>query len=373
MNTARVALLHVAVAAALLLSPHAHPAQACASVGPEGTDTRIVQEDALIVWDAETQTEHFVRSATFASTAPGFGFLVPTPTVPDIGAVDDWVFARLSRQKRPEVVTKTDWSSPRLGSWLFPERSFDGAKASALREEEDSAGAVQVLKQARAGVFDAVVLEASSADALAAWLEENGYTKGAALTDWLTPYVELRWKLTAFKYNAERGEKSASGVLRTNAVRLSFQTEQPFYPYREPADQRQRPETALEGYDPSHRSLRLYVVSDGRVEGTLGLSDPWKATTTHAAPVESTVLREAAPSIPSFPKDAWLTVLVDEQAPRPGTDEVYFRPNPTQLPVRDLIVYSTSPVVPIEIVAGVPALGIGAVLAMRRRKRRRRP
>ena len=36
----------------------------------------------VILWDAATQTEHFIRRASFKSEAEDFGFLVPTPTQP---------------------------------------------------------------------------------------------------------------------------------------------------------------------------------------------------------------------------------------------------------------------------------------------------
>ena len=67
----------------------------------------IETEQALIVWDAAASREHFVRRARFASTAADFGFLVPTPGVPELAEAPDAVFDRLHEAIQPEVVHRT--------------------------------------------------------------------------------------------------------------------------------------------------------------------------------------------------------------------------------------------------------------------------
>ncbi|MFO0618419.1 MAG: hypothetical protein U0414_37845 [Polyangiaceae bacterium] len=48
-----------------------------ALAAPRGAEVAIANEEAGIVWDAKTKTEHFIRTARFVSS---FGFLVPTPS-----------------------------------------------------------------------------------------------------------------------------------------------------------------------------------------------------------------------------------------------------------------------------------------------------
>jgi len=76
-------------------------AYACLAVGrpnpkyPHGAPVRIAEESAVIFWDAENKTEHFIRRARFETTSPDLGFLVPTPTKPTLVDVGDSVFEAL--------------------------------------------------------------------------------------------------------------------------------------------------------------------------------------------------------------------------------------------------------------------------------------
>jgi hypothetical protein len=54
----------------------------------------IEHEDALIVWDPGKGMEHFIRRARFDTTAKDFGFLVPTPSKPELAEVPDSLFDR---------------------------------------------------------------------------------------------------------------------------------------------------------------------------------------------------------------------------------------------------------------------------------------
>ena len=58
----------------------------------------IADEEAVIFWDPETHVEHFIRKATFRSSAPAFGFLVPTPSTPKLDEVPETVFGELEHE-----------------------------------------------------------------------------------------------------------------------------------------------------------------------------------------------------------------------------------------------------------------------------------
>ena len=70
-----------------------HPVGACAVVWPKNKPVSIASESAIIVWDASSKTEHFIRRASFSTTAEYFGFLVPTPGKPTLSETDDDTFA----------------------------------------------------------------------------------------------------------------------------------------------------------------------------------------------------------------------------------------------------------------------------------------
>jgi hypothetical protein len=54
-------------------------------------------EQALILWDKETFTEDFIREARFARTGEAFGFVVPTPGLPEISKVEASPFDALRK------------------------------------------------------------------------------------------------------------------------------------------------------------------------------------------------------------------------------------------------------------------------------------
>jgi hypothetical protein len=101
---------------------------------------------------------------------------------------------------------------------------------------------------------------------------------------------------------------------------MSFQTGQPFFPYREPA--------AKPGGNP--RLLRVYLLAEDRVAGTIGADGEWPARTLWSSTVEERdrdrLLQLVALPYTRAPNAVRLTLLEDASSPRPGTDEVYFKP-----------------------------------------------
>ena len=72
------------VAASLLLQRSEDSVHACAPVYPKGVHVHIAEESAVIIWDAESKIQHFIRRATFSTPTKDFGFLVPTPSQPKL-------------------------------------------------------------------------------------------------------------------------------------------------------------------------------------------------------------------------------------------------------------------------------------------------
>ena len=75
----------------------------CASIGPRNTPVGIATESAIIIWDEENKVQHFIRRASFRTAADHFGFLVPTPTRPELKEAEDAAFDVLSEITRPRV------------------------------------------------------------------------------------------------------------------------------------------------------------------------------------------------------------------------------------------------------------------------------
>ena len=86
-------------------------------------DISVTMEDVCIVWDPKSKTEHFIRRANFESESEDFGFLVPTPSKPELGEANQALFQRLETAVKPESIPKVrsviKWS---LFSLLFPKK-----------------------------------------------------------------------------------------------------------------------------------------------------------------------------------------------------------------------------------------------------------
>src|SRR5687767_13907289 len=93
-GTASLSIRALVVALTLATSPQR--GGACAVAPPDNHPVAIADESAIIVWDAATKTQHFIRRASFNTEAPDFAFLVPTPTRPALAEADDKAFEHLS-------------------------------------------------------------------------------------------------------------------------------------------------------------------------------------------------------------------------------------------------------------------------------------
>lgn len=345
------------------------PARACAPAYPPEAVVRIADEAAIIVWDEASRTEHFIRRATFTSSASDFGFLVPTPSKPELAEAPDSVFATLEWRIRPPVNVRYEWSGVEPGL-LCAAPLYLTMRSAAV---ESAAPPVRVLETKRVAGYDAAILEADSATALAEWLQSNGYASRPALSEWLKPYVAMRWKITAYKIAAGRDAKA----VETAAVRMSFKADKPFFPYREPADQREtvtagaKDSAALE--PPPGRLLRVFFIGPRRAAGAVGEAGlPWPGETTWADALDADILKPALGELPLPFERAWLTAFEDRSNPRPGVDDVFFSASADASPVypKPVDVVRPRPLfLPLDVVALVVGGSIWLVKRVRRRKR----
>jgi len=336
-------------------------AEACATAPPRGEEVRIAEEEALIVWDPATKTEHFIRRAAFQSTARKFGFLVPTPTTPQLSEVPDSIFWSLANLIRREVKYDRSETTYRAGAWLFESCMLmkGASKATAVGEP----AAVRVLATANVAGFDATTVEADDAKALTAWLGDNGFEATPQLTAWLERYVTEKWKVTAFVVASAAEGQSNRYEIATKAVKMTFPAERPFYPYREPQIEMTVETNAK--LAPANRLLRVFFVSNERYAATLA-DQPWSARVLHAAPVATPPMDLEA----AIGTQRYLTVFVDESSPRRGIEELYFAPSTDKAEVRqpaEVIRYPDVVTIPVDLIILVAIVGFFVVRRVRRR------
>jgi len=341
------------------LSSQPPAAQGCAAVWSKGSNgVLIAEEGAIILWDAGQKMQHFIRWARFDATAPDFGFLVPTPSQPELAEVAEGIFSTMEQWIAPKAVARSEWNfAPLLCAFTVATMSekLDDAKAPPN---------VRVLHTQRVGGFDAVVLEADDAEKLRQWLDKNGYIARPELTSWLGPYLAEKWKITAFKI---AHDPKSGGPAKTSPVRMSFRTDRPFFPYREPEETKE-PDAPYRGM----RLLRVFFVCDQRMKASLG-NDTWPARVPWSNTLDDPQRAELAKAVgldpASLPTSARLTVFEDASSPRAGKEEVYFEPSTDQSivepPPREVI--SGTIWIPIDVVV-VGVLVIGVLIFILRRK-----
>jgi len=310
----------------------------------------ISEESAIIVWDQATKTQHFIRKATFqAGVAKGkevdFGFLVPTPTIPLLKEVGKGAFDTMVDIMRPPVKEISKWD-------FAPAMCMFGCGKARMGADKELAGKVKVLSEQQVAGYNAAVLEASDGKALNKWLGENGYASRPPLENWLDHYVKLKWKITAFKIAEKAASKSAADELfrplATGAVRMSFTTERPFFPYREPED---KTDDAKE--PPINRQMHVFFLGQGRMAGKLEGGASWSAAIRWTDELKASYLERLAKDLlleGALPAGTWLTTFEDRTRDRPQED-LFFEPAAEQTPIlpRPIIVVTNTIRVPMDV------------------------
>lgn len=343
----------VSMAVALLLtSLLPAPVPGCCAVFPSGKPVVNADQTVLIIWDAESKTEHFIRQASFKSDTDDFGFLVPTPSQPELDESGDEAFPILRKLTEPEHMKMPRPPSGGgmacgCGSVMAPVKSAGEAPAVVVLDEKLVAG------------FNAVVLEARSADALVGWLKERGYNFSPEVQAWAKPYIDQGWKITALKVAKGKDDKEGKTVA-ASSLRISFKTDRPLFPYREPDSTKDA--VALGA---KHRLLRIYFIGDGRYQGELTKENPWTGTVAFAnkltAEDRNKVLQHLKLPENTGPAQWWLTEFEDNWPYKVAPADVYFSRDANQEPVkREPIIDFVSVPWPTD----VTVFAIGAVLVL---------
>ena len=293
----RNALLAATLGAVLLASTPGD-ADACCPAPPPGKPAVNADQTVILLWDPATKTEHFVRRASFRAESDDFGFLVPTPTQPELAESGDAAFPSLAKLTEPEV---RKVPAPSEGGCA----TCAGASKSAASVEVPRN--VVVLEEKTVAGFQASVLEARSASALVRWLEEHHYALSPEVEAWAKPYVDGGWKITALRVTKDASGKRDERVA-ASSLRLSFKADAPLFPYREPDPKAAGPLAA------SGRLLRIYLATDARYDGAL-TGAAWTGQTVWANPIASAdrarLLAHLGLPDDAAPKSLFLTEIED--------------------------------------------------------------
>lgn len=210
---------------ALALPLHeASEARACGgffrarTVAPEKRPS-LSREKVLLIHDRARGRQHFVREVAFRRAAEPFGFVVPTPSRPDVASIKKQPFTALREQ--------------------FPFARYKGGggigRGSGGGPPGSAPAGVEVLEVKKVGSFTAFILSATDESALATWLADNDLASTKEADAWLAHYVKMKFFYVAMRYDPPKNEASeATPAVEAETMRISFDTPIPYYPYLEP-------------------------------------------------------------------------------------------------------------------------------------------
>lgn len=307
-------ILRSVVVAASLLTPLSAPAVADACGLAFGKDVEppfLSEERVLLIWNEQTRVEHFVREVRFEQANKTFGFIVPTPGKPEVAKVERSPFQDLERDAPYPI-----WSSG-LGLGGFGLGGGGGGLGTG------AGSGVEVAKVQRIGRFKAFTLAAQDPAALRRWLEDNGFQARPALDRWLAHYVDLGFHFVAFRYEAKKDEPPG---MVSETVRLSFESELPYYPYFEPEPPQKQTMRRLTTWFVSQHGLRPIAAMTGG--GKTELVNPWFSGNDPTPSVDSfaKTLGELGALLPIDKPELQVQVFQDHKIAREGFHDVLFVP-----------------------------------------------
>lgn len=264
-------------------------------------------QTVILLWYKEQQTQHFIRQANFKTDAKDIGFLVPSPSRPQLEESGNAAFAQLEKITVPKP--KPEFVFP-LGCAASPAPLSNQYR-------------VTVIEEKRIAGFDATVLTAENGDDLMDWLKKNGYSYSPAVAEWAKPYIGGDWHFTALKV-AKNKDALPHDEVKATSLRISFRTDRPLFPYREPDSTNSSHELSAKS-----RLLRLYFIADTQYEGKINGETPWSGRAIWSGDI--TPHRNALLSALQLPQNTaparwWLTKFEDNWPYEKAKGDLIFLP-----------------------------------------------
>ena len=184
-------LLYTLTILSLILTPLAARADGMVFIRPEpNIYLQETRQEAAIYFENELET--LILSTTFRGNATDFGWVIPTPTIPEVEKASAEVFTKL--QEITGVSYSRDIEMPMM-----------------LGSSSDKIQSVTVLETKKIDYYNIDILEATDAQALAKWLKENNYNFPEKEAYILNDYIQNNWYFVAVKIDT-----TAQGSERVN-------------------------------------------------------------------------------------------------------------------------------------------------------------
>lgn len=168
------------------------------------------EQKAVIFYDQGVET--LILSITFQGNAKDFGWVVPTPTRPEVDKSSDELFLALEELTRRPI--------------RYEEKGLMPVPLE---------GGVEVLETKEVGIYEISVLRADDPKALSSWLDKNGYNFPKEASYILEDYIKNKWYFTAVKVRPELVWEGVEEQLRSGhatPLKLVFKSEKIVYPLK---------------------------------------------------------------------------------------------------------------------------------------------
>jgi hypothetical protein len=199
-------------------------------ISPRGSFMYEPGQQAIIQYDSTTNQEELTIMPFYEGDAPGFAWVVPVPSQPEVTLADDQMFWDLDSITQP--VTQS-----RDGSWgCFRENYYDVYDGVALPS-------VQIISEDLVGYYQTLVVSATETSALMDSLTTWGFLhdeNGTAVFEALEHYVDMGWYFVAMKVDADDLAKTTTSEpapiyyygYGLEPVTFSFLSDDMVYPMR---------------------------------------------------------------------------------------------------------------------------------------------
>jgi hypothetical protein len=250
----------------------ATPARPCGA--PFGPGMKTPSMNILVGY--KNGVESYVFQPRFCGQAATFGLILPVPATladnPSLAGTT--LFKELEVLAAPTIVKRTLCDNPRGHA--------DGGASSM-----DAPGnGTTVIDRGQVGIFDWVLLQATSAAAFTDWLDTNGFPHAASADPLFQHYVDKGWYFVAFRVTASDEAPPPTSELcgDLGPIRLSFATPAPVVPTRIAAAA-------------SEYSYYINWTLFGLAAGELGVTSTEYSTRRRFSGVLSSDLLAAAPAV----------------------------------------------------------------------------
>jgi hypothetical protein len=213
----RVSILLFICLAALSLF-QTHPLHACGGFFCSNVPMNQAAERILFVKRDDGKITTHVQ-IQFSGGKTDFAWILPVPSVPELGISHNSVFQQLQFATQPTFQLEWEESDCEFLPPPILFRDFDGVLSTAE-------GAVEVLAEERVGPYDTAIITSTDPVALSDWLLSNGYRLDALGADLLRPYTEMGMFFLALRLAPD------SDVGDLQPIAITYEAQNPMIPIK---------------------------------------------------------------------------------------------------------------------------------------------